>query len=495
MAEEFRRPLPRDPRGLENDWGAVISMQAEANKKREAEEMRLRRLNAQMLKEEYDRQIREKQLSKQQEDEHRRQEQELYVKKGEALRAYEEQLRQANRAINSHFQNEYDQHTDFKSRQKVAERDERLRTEQERLEKLKEDMVREEAFKRQWKDAVVREEQTVLDRHGQVRANERMGFQMEKVREQERINFNVQRSNQRDQQVKDLYDGIKVRMDERERAYRPVQDAHQDRNMRLQLWMSDNERKLQERLAQKEQLERDLKNAAQREVNETLEKQMQEKDRRMRVTSDEKGQERETVAQKISMNRRLEEELQDLRRREVVDYKSKLEQQVELKKQEQLDVKRMSPRERELNQKLIQRYQDNQVAEFAGVPGIQPRDIPLERVLPRAFKHHGSAAEFPTASGSPQPARGAFSRTGDNPDFERNAKLFYGDDPRGRSSTEANPFRATAFELSYDPSRHNPIINPIGDYVPRPLNGKGLGKGRGISSLLNAGKGVVNPAY
>jgi hypothetical protein len=318
---------------------------------------------------------------------------------------------------------------------------------------------------------------------------------VEKVREQERISFNVQRSNERDQRVKEHHDGIKERMDERERAYRPVQDAHQERNMRLQLWMSDNERKLQERLAQKERLERDLKNAAQREVNDTLEKQMHEKSLKERMNREEFLQERETVSQKIAVNRRLEEELQELKRREIVDYKSKLEQQLELKKQEQLDVKRMSPRERDMNQKLIQHYQDNQVAEFAGVPGVHPRDVPLERILPRAFKHHGSATDLPIASGSPQPARGAFSRTGDNPDFERNTKLFYGEDPRGRSSTEANPFRATAFELSYDPSRHNPIITPIGDYIPRPLNGKGLGKGRGISSLLNAGKGVINPAY
>jgi hypothetical protein len=493
MADYSRRQMPRDPKGLENDWGAVINMQAEANKKREAEEQRLRKLNAQMLKEEYERQIREKQLAKQQEEEHRRQEQELYVKKGEALRAYENQLRQDQRAINSHFQNEYDLHTDFKSRQKAAEREEWLRTEQERLDRLKEDMVREEAFKRQWKDAVVREEQTVLDRQGQVRASERLGHQMEKVREQERISFNVQRSDERDQRLKDLYGGIKTRMDERERAYRPAQDAHQERNMRLQLWMSDNERKLKQRLAQKERLERDLKEAAQRGVNETLEKQMQEKDLRKRATMEEYQQEKETVSQKITMNRRLEEELQELRRREVQDYKSKLEQQVELKKQEQLDVKRMSPRERELNQSLIKKYQENQVAEFAGVPGVHPRDVPLEKVLPRAFKHHGSSTDLPMAS-SPQPTRAAFSRVGEGSDYERNARVFYGDDQRGRSSTEGNPSKAAAFELAYDPSRHNPIINPIGDYVPRPLNGKGLGKGRGINQLLNAGKGVVNPA-
>lgn len=493
MAGEMRRPVPRDPRGLENDWGAVINMQAEANKKREAEEQRLRKLNAQMLKEEYDRQIREKQAAKQQEEDHRRQEQELSVKKGEAVRAYEGQLRSAQRAINSHFQNEYDQHTDFKSRQKAAEREEWLRTEQDRLEKLQEDMLREETFKRQWKDAVVREEQTVLDRQGQVRVSERLGQQTEKVREQERISFNEQRGNERDQRVKDLYDGIKVKMDERERAYRPVQNAHQERNMRLQMWMSDNERQLQQRLAQKEQLERGLKNAAQREVNETLNKQKQEKEFRKRLSQEEYQLEKETAAQKLAQNRRLEEDLQELRRREVEDYKSKLEQQVELKKLEQLDVKRMNPRERELNQNLIRRYQENQSAEFTGVPGVHPRDVPLEKVLPRAFKHHGSSVDYSMAS-SPQPARAAASRTGENPDFERNARMFYGDDPRGRSSAEAIPSKASAFELAYDPARHNPIVNPIGDYVPRPLNGKGLGKGRGISSLLNAGKGVVNTA-
>lgn len=258
--------------------------------------------------------------------------------------------------------------------------------------------------------------------------------------------------------------------------------------------MSDNERKLQERLAQKEQLERDLKNAAQREVNYTLERQMQEREMKKRMEHEENQVEKETVAQKIAMNRKLEDELQELRRREVEDYKGKLSQQMELKKLEQLDVKRMSPRERELNQNLIKRYQDNQVTEFAGVPGAHRRDVPLEKVMPKAWKHHGSATDLPLAS-SPQQGRGAFSRAGENPDFERNAKLFFGDEQRGRSSTEVNPFRASAFELSYDPARHNPIINPIGDYVPRPIDGKGLGKGRGISSLLNAGKGVVNPTY
>jgi hypothetical protein len=221
---------------------------------------------------------------------------------------------------------------------------------------------------------------------------------------------------------------------------------------------------------------------------------MMEKDLRRRLTWEEYQQEKETVNQKIVMNRRLEDELQELKKREVDDYKSKLEQQLEIRRQEQLDVKRMSPRERGLNSEILKGYEENKAVDFTGVPGVHPRDTNLKVVFPKAFKHHGSSSDLQTGStNSPAPRGGGFSR--DNPDFDKNARLFYGEEANLRSSTEANPFRATAFELSYDPSRHNPIINPIGDYIPRPLNGRGLGKGRGISSLLNAGKGVVNPAY
>jgi len=45
--------------------------------------------------------------------------------------------------------------------------------------------------------------------------------------------------------------------------------------------------------------------------------------------------------------------------------------------------------------------------------------------------------------------------------------------------------------VKFDPNKHDPIINPIGAYIPKPMNGGQYGKGRGLA-LLNAGSNVLS---
>jgi hypothetical protein len=149
---------------------------------------------------------------------------------------------------------------------------------------------------------------------------------------------------------------------------------------------------------------------------------------------------------------------------------------------------KMGKPEKQLNNSLITDYKSERAPYFTQVPGCAPRISPLKAAL------WGRQANNVNASV-------------DNIKLNQNhsqVRISMPSSPSGRQSgspfavrnTSApldfdteKKYTANRFQFNYDASRHNPITNPIGDYIPKPAPGTGLFRGKG--SLQKAGAHMI----
>lgn len=177
-----------------------------------------------------------------------------------------------------------------------------------------------------------------------------------------------------------------------------------------------------------------------------------------------------------------ETEMRQRRQREKEEYNQALKYQSYIKDIERKQERDMNEKEKKLNSSIIEKSSTSEPPEFRGVPGLHPREIPLEKILPKAIRSISPDLTLPESRGfSPIDQLNTYS-TKSNSKTIANSFM-------NKSSALPYTNSHTNFELSFEPDRHNPITNPIGATIPRP-SGSPLFRGKGVP-LLHAGTHIA----
>lgn len=178
-----------------------------------------------------------------------------------------------------------------------------------------------------------------------------------------------------------------------------------------------------------------------------------------------------------------ETEMRLRRQKEKEDYSQALKYQAYVKDIERKQDRNMNEKEKKLHFSIIDKSSQPEPQDFIGVPGLNPREIPLEKILPRAIRSISPDLVLPESrSFSPidhlnsMSSKFSSKSMANSFSINRNGGLPY-------TNSHAN------FELAFEPDRHNPITNPIGAVIPRPSNSP-LFRGKGVP-LLHAGTSIV----
>jgi hypothetical protein len=248
----------------------------------------------------------------------------------------------------------------------------------------------------------------------------------------------------------------------------------------LERHWEETAKKRQDLKLQKEAMD---KQAAQQATNDFLGMQMQIKQSQQAQAQQEYQREMYEVRARAEQVRAANFHQKQRGVQEQERLKVSLESQISEASFRRIEDLKMTERERLLHLGPIQRQA---APTFVSVPGIHPREIPLMKVLPQLTKSSSMANSYEAQPNYQTSSYSALPKS-----MDAAARDFYGVEtsPVG-SPPLANEYRRV--EYSYDPRRHDPIVNPIGSVIPRPLLGQDLRKGRGRSTLGAAGSAALN---
>jgi len=177
-----------------------------------------------------------------------------------------------------------------------------------------------------------------------------------------------------------------------------------------------------------------------------------------------------------------ETEMRLRRQKEKEEYNQVLKHQSHIKQIERKQERDMNDKEKKLNLSIIEKSSTSEPPEFRGVPGLQPREIPLEKILPKAIRSLSPDLILPESRAfSPIDQLNTYNTKGN---YKTIANSFM-----NKSGILAHTNSQVNFELAFEPDRHNPITNPIGASIPRP-SGSPLFRGKGVP-LLHAGTHIA----
>ena len=446
-----------------NDWADVIQAQSYANIKSEAQERSLNNLNKQVYKSELENQFREKQIQRENERQLRELDAQLLYQKKDAFTKYEEKAKNEKKKFQEQLSLEYNSDIINKAIQKRNQADSELNQDKNMLNNIKSQFERDNLKKQLYKDEIINSELDFLQSQSKFRQEENRKREMEKKFEQEIVMKNIERVNRRDQDYRDHLEKLARENELKSKAYEKVISDSNNKEFQkaeiFSLWEKDASKKMHEK--ELRLLEQKLN--SKREISFALQQQLFEKNQKKQQELEYFNLEKKRAEENSIRNRLFEEKTKNELTKSKDDYKKILDSQKEQKNYEKFNEKLMSPKEKNLNLGILKRIENKQDIEFTGVPGIHPRVSPLQNSFKRAHK---------SLAGFPDEFPGKHSRN-------ISQELLH---PNVLQSIESSRLNSVA-SFHIDPSKHDPIVNPLGSQHPINLNTHLL-RGKGLA-LLN----------
>jgi hypothetical protein len=452
-------------RNANSEWAPIIKAQVEVTRAAELEDRKARDLSKKLYAEELERQLAYKRQRQHDDAELKRREVEVMRQRQQAIVDFDRRVRADKSLVQQSMAQQYDMDQHLKSMRIEADRRDWLNIEQQRLQEIQGQVQQEILRKRQYKDSIVRAEQEELSVKLMMKQQQALEREQDKLNEQARIKEEQGRLADRDRQRTEYIKGLNSKIDTRSRAYNSVSQADLDRDMEKAYLVQQWENSAKQQQEQTTQQQSFKKQAAQQATNDILNMQLQFKQTQQQRAQQQHEMEKLEVRERAEQIRLANAQIKQQTYQDQGRLKASLESQINEQNLRRLDDLKMSERERQLHMGFIQRQE---VPTFTSVPGVHPREIPLKKVLPRFAK--SSSADF-TSEAVAYDAHGGESEY---------------------SSSQIYKQQMSPLEYNYDPRRHDPIVNPIGSVIPRPLPGQSLRKGRGLTTLGAAGTATLN---
>ncbi|CAG9310991.1 unnamed protein product [Blepharisma stoltei] len=462
-----------------NDWAALVEAQSKANLMQEKADAELASLNKRLLRDELDRQLQEKEQQRRDEQMLREIEANLMLKKSKAIQDYDQRAKQEYKYMQQQLGQEYQDMSSYKAQLRAQMNQQEKSADKSWLNTLSNQMDRDNKMKRDLKEEKVRTEMEVLRLKEQQREYERQQRENERLRDQELIRQNIERVNLRDQKLMDFNKNLDEQRTNKAVVYDPVARENLEKEIKkvevVNQWENEARRRAEEKMNQ----ERERRMANKQETIQTLQQQLQEKNMKREMERMDFEREKQTIQRQVENTKSYETQLKFLRAKEKEEYKQVLENQSQNKMMQKYNELKMDEKEKQIFSPILTSNED---LEFKAVPGIHPRESPLQKAFLRA---HRSFSQLPNPNSptSRDPSPGGLSRNASN----------FGDDKSFAGSPVNGSFsnrKTSRNEFFFDPQKHDPIINPLGANIPRPGFGSTFQRGKGLS-LLHVGSSIT----
>ncbi|CAG9323488.1 unnamed protein product [Blepharisma stoltei] len=475
MAVQGIKPYQRP-----NDWAALVEAQSKANLMQERADAELASLNKKLLREELDKQLQEKQQQRLEDQMLRDIEANVMLQKGKAIKDYDQRAKQEYRYMQQQLGQEYQDMSSYKAQLRAQMNQQEKSSDKSWLNSISNQMELDNRTKKQLKEEKIKTELEVLRLKEWQKETERKQRENEKLRDQELIRQNIEKVNLRDQNLADFNRNLDEIRKNKTVVYEPVARFNLEKEIKkveiVNQWENDARRRAEEKANQ----EREKKMASKQDTIQTLEMQLQEKNAKREMERMQFEREKQNMQKQVESTRNYEVQMKALRAREKEEYKQVLEDQSQNRMMQQYNELKMDEKEKQIFSPILASKDD---IAFKAVPGIHPRESPLQKAFLRA---HRSFSQLPNVSqcNSRDPSPSGFQR---NPSNFGDDKLYGGGSP---TSDIFSIKRTSRNEFFFDPQKHDPIVNPLGASIPRPNFGASFQRGKGLS-LLHVGSSIT----
>jgi hypothetical protein len=452
---------------LKGDWPAIIKAQDEASNFVIQQEKELKKQSKFRYKEELDRQIQAKHKTQQQIFDTKDEEREFLKLQSEALRKYEADKKVTDREYVKFFssENREEEHNKRKKYYLSMQREKEL--EQKRIQDVLHTEKQRKTEEALHKMSVKKEQQRILDLQIEER-QQRFGKELEeKVNDKRNLEKIVEEMRLKEQSYRDFYDKRMAQLEQKSRVFQPVLDKGRTDMDLINKRTEEYERTTKVRDKEKEMKEAENRKQVTYNLKYELERQIQEKNQR-RLFEVQEG----LKEQEMARNRAREEESRKAKetsdkRRQMQDLKYHLEKQLS-EKEKELNKSEMDARNRQINREILERVVDKRPVAFPGIPGVGSSNSPLKHSFDRVLQEP------------------VYSRTPDR--YGKAEKSRENSDGHGVSRSMA--LYQGKHKVFGDPSKHDPIVNPIGSSLPKVLPGQRIARG-GNSSLVAMASHII----
>jgi hypothetical protein len=455
------------PKKSEAEWSAVIKAQDETSKILLKQEEEIKKKSMIKYKEELDKQIYQKHLNMIEVYDDLKDQRNYLKEQSEVMKRHEKDLKNADRKYEKVFllANKDEEHQKRKKLQQDLQKEREI--ENLRIRESLEFEQKRKTEEASLKNKIIHEQQKLINQANQLKKEKFSKIEAEKEKERKMIEKNMEEMKIREQSFKNFYDKKLATLEEKSKLFQPVMEKdrfHQDLiQKRNQEW----EKISLEKLVDREKHDEMIRKKAVSDMRYELDRQIHEKHQK-RLNELQEGFKEQEIAKNLAQNEKIQQKsLFEEKRKKMNDLKNFLEKQLD-EKQKNLEGIYMDPVEKQINQKLLQQVSNQKPVAFVGIPGIHNSESPLKHSFERVFREN------------------AFDKR-EVRDTEFSSDSFHSVSKSFSGYPEKTRFKAM------DLNKHDPIINPIGSYLPKVLPGQRIVRGGNSNSTF--GRNASNILY
>lgn len=449
------------------EWSTVIKAQDETSKILMKQEQEIKKKSMIKYKEELDKQIQQKHQNMVEVHDDLKDQREYLKEQSEVMKKFETQKKSSDRKYEKVYLHANKDDETIKRKKQIKELEFDRELENKRIQESLEFEQKRKNEELALKNKIISEQQKLIDQSMKARMDKIALIEVEKERERKMIEKNIELMKNREQSYKNFYDQKIANLEHKSKLFQHVMDKdkfHQDLiNKRNQDW----EKITQEKVLNREKLEEMTRRKAVNDMKYELDRQINEKHQKKLLDLQESFKEQE-IARSVAQNDMMKQKAElENKRKKMNELKGFLEKQLD-QKQRNLESLYMDPIEKKMNHQILEQVSAQKPVAFVGVPGVHTSESPLKNAYERVFRDN------------------SFERR-DIRDSELSSESFHSVSKSFSGYPEKSKFKPI------DLNKHDPIINPIGSYMPKVLPGQRIV--RGVNSNSTFGRNASNILY
>lgn len=279
----------------------------------------------------------------------------------------------------------------------------------------------------------------------------------------------------RERSFRDFYNKRQASHAQRMRSFRPVLNNNEERWEQLNKSNEIYARELEQKTQDTQKREKAWRTRNTLAVKLQLDKQVESKHRLRQIQFLREAQEQQEAKKQADLLRTDNDRALQRRLQQQRELRTALDSQLREKRRASGHTLTMNTRERQMHYSFLHRKTGDQEFAFPGVPGAHISETPFQRNFEKIYSYSMPPSQFSAKKHSPSTEKN---------DFYRNLRKFF--------NGEENSSGTFLNRESVDPSKHDPIVNPIGAYWPKAVLGHRIVRSpRHHSTLSKVGNSVV----
>ena len=336
-----------------DEWGKILQRQSEWHRQRDIAEALKQVEDKHAYRQNLDYQQHLKQMNLERQRMEKQADFHDVVNRARVINDQEAQRRAHEVAVKKLLAQDYQQHLTLKKQRELEEKQQRLAYDQQRNESLRQHQLEDERRRREQQHALAQERQVLLDFKRHQDDYRRQLQQQEKQYEMQMVQARRHREEVKDRNYREFYK--KLTEEQVNQAYQHNQRLlpRNHKAEAVNAWVDKSVHEHQAMLMRKDDYEQRLREANQRQLNESLRQQVTEKELTRQRAREERLRETEEVARRVEFSKKLEYEREMQKKLVQTAYRDQLLNQASFNSELKRNTVFLSDVERRLNRQML----------------------------------------------------------------------------------------------------------------------------------------------